>query len=56
MADELSPALYEERKPHVEQAMQAARDYVPPEKWLWANVFECAFAWHAAHPEECDED
>ena len=52
----LSPALYEERKPHVEQAMQAARDYVPPEKWLWANVFECAFAWHAAHPEECEED
>jgi hypothetical protein len=26
-----------------------ARGDVPPERWRWHHVFECAYRWHAAN-------
>ena len=49
----LSPELYARLLPDVLRAAETAKQFVPPEQWLWENVFECAFKWHAAH-SECD--
>lgn len=45
----LTPTLYAEMLPKALANVEKAREYVPPERWLWHNVFECAYRWHAAN-------
>ena len=45
----LTPALYERMLPRARANVAKAKGYVPPERWLWHNVFECAYRWHAAN-------
>jgi hypothetical protein len=45
----LTPQLYAAMLPQAVANVDKARGYVPPERWLWHNVFECAYRWHAAN-------
>ena len=45
----LTDALYEEMRPAVLAKVDIAKQFVPPERWLFRNVFECAYRWHAAN-------
>lgn len=36
-----------------QRSLDAARSFVPPERWMWDHLFACAYEWHAAHPHEC---
>lgn len=47
----LSPELYKAMLPRALANMDIAKQWVPPERWLWHNVFECAYRWHAANGE-----
>jgi hypothetical protein len=47
----LTPAKYQAMVPAVKIAQDKAREFVPPERWLWENVFKCAYEWHATHDE-----
>ena len=51
----LTPELYAKMLPRAEANVEVAADFVPPERWLWKNVFECAYRWHAANGE-CRSD
>jgi hypothetical protein len=51
----LTPALYDEMRPRLLALVDVARQWVPPERWLWRTVFECAYRWHAANGE-CRSD
>ena len=51
----LTPALFERMRPRLAEAARTARQWVPPERWLYRNVFECAYRWHAANGD-CKSD
>jgi hypothetical protein len=51
----LTPELYKKMLPKAIANVDKARGYVPPERWLWNNVFECAYRWHA-HNGDCRTD
>jgi len=57
----LTPELYKAMLPKALANVEKAKEYVPPERWLWHNIFECAYRWHAANgdckgDEEIQED
>ena len=43
----LTPQLYAELEPHIAANVERARSFVPPERWLWENIFSCAYDWLA---------
>jgi len=53
----LLPSLTRQRyaalAPHVAANVERARAFAPPERWLWDNVFECAYTWLAENPTAC---
>jgi hypothetical protein len=49
----LTPQRYEALAPHVAANLERARAFAPPERWLWDNVFECAYVWLAENPGAC---
>ena len=51
----LTPELYDRMRPAVLAKVDIAKQFVPPERWLFRNVFECAYRWHAANGD-CKTD
>ena len=51
----LTPELYESMLPKLLLLVEKAREWVPPERWLFRQVFECAYRWHAANGD-CRSD
>jgi hypothetical protein len=51
----LTNELYEEMLPRLRGLVDKAREWVPPERWLFRNIFECAYRWHAANGD-CRSD
>jgi hypothetical protein len=45
----LTRETYEAMLPAARANVARAMEWVPPERWLWRNVFECAVRWHAAN-------
>lgn len=52
---DILPTLTEERYkamlPAVQRAQEKAREFVPPERWIWKNLFECAYDYYTKHDE-----
>ena len=49
----LTPQRYAALAPHIKSNVERAREFAPPERWLWRNVFECAYTWLAENPDSC---
>jgi hypothetical protein len=53
----LNKELYNKMLPALKKNIEVGKKYVPPETWLWKNVFECAYEWYDKHPnEKCELD
>jgi hypothetical protein len=53
----LNRELYMSMLPALKKNIEVGKKYVPPETWLWNNVFKCAYDWYNQHPtEKCELD
>jgi len=51
----LTRATYDEMLPAIRANLEEAKKFAPPERWLWDNVFGCAFEWIRANKDNMDD-
>jgi len=47
----LNEEKYKAMLPAVKIAQEKAREFVPPERWIWSTLFECAYTYYLNHNE-----